>query len=206
MNELLVMNFCSDRYKENKSISETYLSIKLIFLIILIFSFFSFDSLAEASESKDNPKLNIQDLALPSDTEGIRKEGSSIYFAIPSKGKILIPVHIWGEVNKAGLHYLPSETDVVKALSLAGGPRTAAKLENVKLTRVENNVAKEYKFDLSEGGGTVAYQSKLNPGDTIFVEKNYFYENRIYYTSLAGVLATLVTAYVLYNRMEKGYR
>lgn len=197
MNELLVMNSCIGRYRDNKFISIIDLNIKVFFLISLIFCF---------SSPIRAETINIQDLALPSDTEGIRKEGSSIYFALPSKGKILIPVHIWGEVNKAGLHYIPSETDVVKALSLAGGPRTAAKLDNVKLTRVENNEAKEYKFDLSEGGGTVAYQSKLNPGDTIFVEKNYFYENRIYYTSLAGVLATLVTAYVLYNRMEKGYK
>lgn len=202
MKELLVMKSWIRRYILKKLIRGTYFSINMGLMMSLIASVISPCVLAQGPDAK----INLQDLALPSDTEGIRKEGSSIYFALPSKGKILIPVHIWGEVNKAGLHYIPSETDVVKALSLAGGPRTSAKLDNVKVTRVENDTTKEIKFDLSEGGNKDAYQSKLNPGDTIFIEKNYFYENRIYYTSLFGVLATLVTAYVLYNRMEKGYR
>lgn len=200
MKELFVMNNWIGRYSDNKSIIGFNLSISKLVMTSVACLLFSLSSYAQAAEAK----FSIQDLALPSDTEGIRKEGSSIYFALPSKGKILIPVHIWGEVNKSGLHYIPSETDVVKALSLAGGPRTAAKLENVKLTRVENNSTKEYTFDMSGGGNTEAHQSKLNPGDTIFVEKNYFYENRIYYTTLAGVFATLVSAFVLYQRMEKG--
>lgn len=160
----------------------------------------SCSSLFAAGNSQ--PEITLHELALPSETEGIRKEPGAVYFSSPAKGKVLVPVHIWGEVNKAGLHYLPSDTTLVKALSLAGGPKTSAQLTNIRLTQMVNDTPKEFTFNLSEGGGKDSFTRKLSPGDTIFVQKDYFYENRTYYTSLLGIVATVISAALIYQRVQ----
>lgn len=148
-------------------------------------------------------RLDLKDLALPSEVEGIKKEGGAIFYSPASKGKVLVPVNFWGEISKSGLHYIPVDTDLVKGLSLAGGPKSSAKLENIKLTRREGDELKEIKFDLSEGGTAQAYSTKLEPGDTVFVDRSYFYENRTYYTSLLTLALTVLSTIYLTREVRK---
>lgn len=177
-----------------KKIFSTTLSLLLIYSFAI--------SPVYAAEKKHS-NLSLGDLVLPSDLPDVRKEGGSIYYSMHAKGKVLVPVNVWGEVNKSGLHYMPGDTEIIKALSLAGGPRSTAKLSNVRLTRVEENKIKEYVYDLSDGGDAKAFQRKIEAGDTIFVERNYFYENRAYYTSMIGVAATILTSILLYREIQK---
>lgn len=158
-------------------------------------------TLALAKEGGE--KLDLKDLALPSEVEGLKKDTGAIYYSPTSKGKVLVPVNFWGEISKSGLHYIPVDTDLVKGLSLAGGPKSTGKLENIKVTRKEGDKLKELEFDLSSGGTAAAYSTKLEPGDTVFVDRSYFYENRTYFTSLLGLAATVLSTIVVMREVRK---
>lgn len=146
----------------------------------------------------------FKDYALPSEFEGIKKEAGAVYYSASTKGKVLIPVNMWGEINKTGLHFVPIDTDLVQGLSLAGGPKSTASLDNIKLTRNVEGQIKEFDFDLEKGGSADAFQMKLAPGDTVFVERNYYNENRTYYTSLFAVVATILSSILIYRQVKRG--
>ncbi len=166
--------------------------------IIVLLSLLSLSSLSFARN-----KMNLSDLALPSEVKSLRKQPGSVYYSPTSKGKPLIPVHFWGEIKKSGLHYVPVSTNLIKGISLAGGLTSTAELEEVKLTRVEKKGPEHKVFDLSAGGDANAYSQTLKAGDTVFVQKSRFYENRSYYTSLIGVLATIVSSYAIMREVKK---
>lgn len=169
---------------------------------------FSSHSVLSPCFAQDNIDLN--QLALPNEVKDLGKSSGSIFYSPSQKGKPLIPVHIWGEVGKSGLHYVPMDTGLVNSLSIAGGPREGADLREVTLTRKQNGEYLEREFDLSNGGNLEAHQYTLNPGDTIFVAKNYFRDDRAYYTTLASITATVVvsilTAILLYRDVEDDRR
>jgi len=170
---------------------------KIVHKTLIMMTLLSLSSLAVARD-----KLNLSDLALPSEVKNLRKQTGSIYYSPTSKGKPLIPVHFWGEVKKSGLHYIPVSTNLIKGISLAGGLTSSAELEEVKLTRVENKSPEHKVFNLEAGGDINAYNQQLRAGDTIFVKKSRFYENRTYYTSLIGVLATIVSSYAIMRELK----
>lgn len=157
----------------------------------------------EKGLEKSNPEYNIRELVLPSETGVIGKSSGSIYYSPAVKGKVLIPVHFWGALGKSGLHFIPIETNLVNGLSMAGGPSGEAVLDNVRVTRKSGDKLDEEYFDISKGGNTKAFEYKLRPGDTVFVEKDDFQANRAYYTGLAGVIATVLSSILLYRQVRK---
>ncbi|MCM2323956.1 MAG: SLBB domain-containing protein [Oligoflexia bacterium] len=50
-------------------------------------------------------------------------------------GAILMPVNLWGAVIKPGIHHVPTQTDLVTLLSLAGGPTGEARLDRISIKR-----------------------------------------------------------------------
>ena len=162
-------------------------------LILLSFSFSAYSQ----------EKISLNDLALPSEVKDLKKFPGSIYYSPTTKGKPLVPVHFWGEIKKSGLHYIPIDTPLISGISLAGGLTSSADLEFVRVTRKDGKELEIQNFDLSSGGNEAAYMHNLRPGDTVFVKKTRFYENRAYYTSLIGVLATLISSYAILNQVKK---
>lgn len=157
-------------------------------------------SLSFSAYSKE--RISLNDLALPSEVKDLRKFPGSIYYSPTTKGKPLVPVHFWGEVKKSGLHYIPIDTPLISGISLAGGLTSSADLEKVRVTRTEGKDLQTINFDLSSGGDEEAYKQFLRPGDTVFIKKTRFYENRSYYTSLIGVLATLISSYAILRQVK----
>lgn len=148
-------------------------------------------------------KVDVKEVLLPSEVEHI-KPGSGAFYATPSKkDKILIPVHFWGEVKNSGLHYIPTGTSLVRGISLAGGPSNAADLEEVTLTRRQDSDLFKRGFDLSEGGNTEAHMLALQPHDTVFIQKDWWRADRSYYTSLIGVIVTLLTGILVYRQVKR---
>ena len=49
--------------------------------------------------------------------------------------RLLITVHIWGEVRKPGEYLVPDDTDLLELISKAGGPTEYSDLKNIKITR-----------------------------------------------------------------------
>lgn len=173
---------------------------------LLLASFLGLQPLAFAKDSKAAPKdqYNLQELALPSEVQGVNKATGSIYYSPSVKDKVLMPVHVWGQINKSGLHFVPLDTNIVKGLSLAGGPTASAKLSNIKLTRNQSGELKDYYFNLSDGGDAKAFETVLKPGDTIFIEKSTFREDRAYYTGLIGVVVTILSSILIIREIKRG--
>jgi hypothetical protein len=179
--------------------------IKKIITLILIYqlSILSAFAAETPATTAGQNEFNLQEIALPSEVKDLGKHTGSIYYSSSVKNKVLIPVHMWGEVRQSGLHFIPADTTFVKGLSLAGGPTSVADLEDIVLIRnSEKGKPKEIEFDLSEGGDINAHQFKIEAGDTIFVKKDKFTENRAYYTSLIGIFITVLTTFVIVNRVD----
>ena len=86
---------------------------------------------------------------------------------------------------------------------MAGGPSGAAKLQEIILTRVASDGQfKQYEFNLSGGGDADAYKFKLEPGDSIFIKKDTFYENRAYYTGLIGISISILSTILLLRKIK----
>lgn len=147
-------------------------------------------------------QIELNELALPTETKDIGKNSGSIYYSTTNKNKALMPVHFWGEVGRSGLHYIPVDTKLIKGISFAGGGSNTADLEEVIVNRSENGKIVRREFNLAEGGDIKAHEFSLQPGDTVFIPRDDFRENRAYYTSLVGVIVSVLTSYILYNRIQ----
>ncbi len=146
---------------------------------------------------------NIRELALPSEVDKISKQSGSIYYSPSVKGKVLIPVHFWGSITKTGLHFVPLDTNLINGISLAGGPNSNADLDDVRITSNRDGKRESFQFDLNEGGELALEDFKLRPGDTVFIKKDTFTESRGYYTSLIGVVATILSSILVYREVKK---
>ncbi|EQC52808.1 SLBB domain-containing protein [Bacteriovorax sp. DB6_IX] len=148
------------------------------------------------------PNFNIKEFTLPSEVKDMNKSYGSVFFSPSVKGKVLIPVHFWGEVKNSGLHFVPVNTTFLNGLSMAGGPSSTAKLDNVRLTRKNADKFKVLRYDISDGGNTNVYAETLQPGDSVFIPKDQYLENRAYYTGLIGVFATVLSSILLYRQVK----
>ena len=156
-------------------------------------------SIAFAEEAQN---YNLQELAFPNEVKDQGKSAGTIYYSPTVKNKVLVPVSIWGEVFKPGLHFLPIDTSLVKGLTLAGGPTGSSKLNNIKVIRKEGDKQTGYTFDLREGGEAKSHEFALKQGDVVYVERDRFFENRTYYTSLIAVGVSILSGFLIYQRVR----
>lgn len=98
------------------------------------------------------------------------------YF-LGDSNELLVPVNIWGFVEKPGQYMVPHNTDLISLMSYAGGPKEGAKISSVKIVRsdaqrgnrVFNINVKEY---LDSGNPQLI--PILRPGDTVIVKGSTF--------------------------------
>lgn len=174
-------------------------------IVVSIALFIQYIPLSFANEKaeKNEPAINLQEMMLPTDLKDLTKQTGAIYYSSPNKNKILIPVHFWGYMQKPGLHFLPTETTFIKALSMTGGPLPGAKLESIYLTRIEGGNTHKYEFDVSSGGSEETQQFAVKPGDIIFVSQDHFMENRAYYTSLISIAVSVLSGILIFKEVRK---
>jgi len=109
-----------------------------------------------------------------------------------------------GEIQRSGLHFIPTDTTLVKAISMAGGPTGSAQLKEVLLSRASTDGSvKQYEFDLSNGGDTDSQNFKVQSGDTIFIKRDHFMENRSYYTSLVSIALSIITTFFIVTKFRR---
>jgi hypothetical protein len=178
------------------------------FLPILISCQLLISSLSSAAEViKTEParaELSMQEITLPSEVKDLGKQSGSIFYNTSVKNKVLVPTHFWGEVGKPGLHFIPTDTSLIKGLSMAGGPTGTARIDDVVLNRFGNDgKLKQYQFNLSEGGTPEAYQFKLEQGDSVFIKKDTYREDRSYYTGLIGIAISIISTLVLLQGIKR---
>ncbi len=79
--------------------------------------------------------------------------------------------YVVGKVNKPGAIVMNIETDVMQALSIAGGTSTFAKLKKIKILRRAGSqqTAIPFNYDAVEDGEQLEQNIVLQPGDVVVV-------------------------------------
>ncbi len=84
-------------------------------------------------------------------------------------GEVLMSVHVWGCVNVPGTQLLPAGSDLVAALSAAGGPSADADLTEVRMVFDSTESIYDLESFLMGEGPPVP---SLVPGVTVYVPRS----------------------------------
>jgi hypothetical protein len=98
------------------------------------------------------------------------------YLSLGDEDELTIKIFIWGQVGLPGVYEVPDGTDLVAALSLAGGPTDHAKLSEVKIIRSSEKVSEVIKVNVKKymETGDISLIPLLKPGDTVVVSGTVF--------------------------------
>jgi len=116
-----------------------------------------------------------------------RNLGAKYYLG--SEDELLVPVNIWGFVQKPGQYMVPSNTDLISLISYAGGPKESAKINKIRIVRnipeledkiIEVNVKKYLET------GNQELIPLLKPGDTIIIKGTTFSWIQNFFSFLAS--------------------
>ena len=115
--------------------------------------------------------------------------------------RLLIEVHVWGEVNRPGLHRVPDGSTVLDAISLAGGPTQFASVSKIRLTRAGNAGQRSERINIDRyaEGREDSQPPVLRPGDMITVPRNarFFWKDAV---QILADIAIIVNVYYLISR------
>jgi hypothetical protein len=121
-------------------------------------------------------------------------------YYLGTSDELLIPVNIWGFVQKPGQYMVPDNTDLVALLSFAGGPNENARLNEIRIIRNDpkrGNLV--YKIDVKKFVETADQRliPTLRPGDTIIVNGTTFHWISKFF-DFVSKLAILVQFYYMF--------
>jgi hypothetical protein len=105
-----------------------------------------------------------------------RNRGAQYFLG--SEDELLVPVNIWGFVNRPGQYMVHANTDLISLLSFAGGPTESAKISRIEIVRSDlkegNRIYKvNVKKFLATADGRLI--PTLKPGDTVIVKGTTFH-------------------------------
>ncbi len=122
-------------------------------------------------------------------------------------GAILMPVNLWGSVGKPGIHHIPTHTDLVTLLSLAGGPGNDAQLDNITIKRRAGGEEKIFKVDGDDLLTKANVHSPiLEANDIIIIPRDkpmVGTNTMVTVTFIGSVLALVLTAYAVANTIRR---
>ncbi len=123
---------------------------------------------------------------------------SPSYYALNWESGLTISVNLWGYVGKPGRYDVPTSTDLIQLISLAGGPIENAELDKVEIVRQvmqpdSTLKAEVIHVDLKKFKAKGEQPPSLLPGDTIIVPGSSTESLRLTLSILAP-LFSLVTA------------
>jgi len=107
-----------------------------------------------------------------------------------------IRIQVWGEVRNPGIYYVTPSTNIVEAISFAGGPTSRSNLSNVKLVRA----IKEKEVSFFNVNDYLNAKEKnppiLESGDLVYVNQSF--SSRLWdFTKFLGVVGAV--AYYFYR-------
>lgn len=129
-------------------------------------------------------------------------------YYLGSKDELLIPVNVWGFVQKPGQYLVPDNTDLITLLSFAGGPTENAKISHIRVIRNDRKLGDVvYKVDVKKfiETGDDRLIPVLKPGDTIIVNGTTFHwVNRFFeFVSRIAIVAQIYYFIVLSQSYNK---
>lgn len=119
------------------------------------------------------PELIAQTVAVPK-SEPLSRAAQ---YYIGNEGELLIKVNVWGRVQKPGQYFVPSNTDLITLISVAGGPAEKSRLDNVRIVRNTQSgseiIIVNIKKFLKTGDQRLIPQ--LQPEDTIIMSGSIWF-------------------------------
>lgn len=128
-------------------------------VVILLLAFSSRQALAEDL---------TMGLSLSKDLPMARGSGSE-YMSGDYPGAVLMRVNLWGAVGKSGIHFIPTQTDLITLLSYAGGPTPNAVLDGVLIKRWARGKQYVIHVDAEELIGKAGKESPILQANDIVV-------------------------------------
>ncbi len=116
-----------------------------------------------------------------------RNLGAKYYLG--SDDELLVPVNIWGFVQKPGQYMVPNNTDLISLISYAGGPQSSAKISKIRIVRIRSGMENQIievnvKKYLNTGKQEII--PVLKPGDTIIIKGTTFSWIQNFFSFLAS--------------------
>jgi polysaccharide export outer membrane protein len=129
-------------------------------------------------------------------------------YYLGTSDELLIPVNIWGFVQKPGQYMVPDNTDLIALLSFAGGPTENAKLNHIRIIRNDPKIGNVvYHIDVKRFIETADERliPNLRPGDTIIVSGTTFHwVNQFFeFISRLAIIAQIYYLIVLAGKYGK---
>lgn len=130
------------------------------------------------------------------------------YFSEIYQGEILIPINLLGSVGKPGVYHIPKQTDLVRLLSLAGGTRADANLEDISIKRRNGETEKLINVNLrqlvSEKGTGKPINLEANDIVLVAPQEPSVSQNTLTVVSLvASLMGLVVSSLVIANQLKK---
>ena len=146
-------------------------------------------------------------------SSGASDQGRAAQYFLGDRDQVLMPVNVWGFVNKPGQYMVPYETDLISLLSYAGGPREEARIKSIKLVRGvkaingQKNQPEVIEIDVKKylKSGQSDIIPTLKPGDTVVVNSTtYYFINRFFDFALRiATIAQVIVLVDFYSRQKK---
>lgn len=130
------------------------------------------------------------------------------YFSEIYQGEILIPINLLGSVGKPGVYHIPKQTDLVRLLSLAGGTRADANLEDISIKRRSGETEKLINVNLrqlvSEKSSSKPINLEANDIVLVAPHEPLVSNNTLTVVSLAAsLLGLVVSSIVIVNQLKR---
>lgn len=142
---------------------------------------------------------------------GLSGFSNATAFVFGSSEGVNIEVSLWGYVAKPGLYKIPHTTDLVSLISLAGGPRENARLDDVRIIRLVNNAESNnveeriLRVNLEEfiENGDRSIIPILKPGDVVVMTGSAYTVFVNFMTVIRDVALVVNTALLIYQVSKK---
>jgi hypothetical protein len=112
---------------------------------------------------------------------------------------LLIPINLWGHVQRPGVYSIPSSYGLIDLLSAAGGPLRSARLSDIRVIRRNQQVIK-VNVDVFIKTGNSELLPVLKPGDTVIVSGNVA-DIFAYIVGIMRDLAIIVNVFLVASRI-----
>ncbi len=142
-------------------------------------------------KKKSPLSLNLENTQIQ--PPGLISKSSSEYFSSIPDAKLLVPVHVWGEVKEPGVHFVPLGSSIAEAVSSSGGPTSTASMPTVTLRRKSES---ERDVDLFK----IGLSEKVAAHDTIVISRSTRSDLPLYFGGISILLSAASLVVLLLKR------
>ena len=110
-------------------------------------------------------------------------------YYLGTEDELLIPINIWGFVEKPGQYMVPNNTDLISLMSFAGGPTDGANTSSIQIVRSDPRYGNRvWKVNVKKYLETADDKlvPLLKPGDTVIVKGTAFNKVKSFFSFLTS--------------------